>query len=87
MASIDAEIGRPDKILASETTGRFLVTIHASNRDEFERLMGDSYHREIGVVGRDDQINITYDGLNDVSTRLEEMRNANKGGVVHGHAA
>tara|TARA_Y100000310_G_scaffold324835_1_gene387232 strand:- start:7521 stop:10562 length:3042 start_codon:yes stop_codon:yes gene_type:complete len=54
----------PSKLLYSESTGRFVVTIHASQKEKFEEAMGNTYHKEIGTVKNDQDIIITYNGGN-----------------------
>jgi phosphoribosylformylglycinamidine synthase len=77
--SID-KLGRADKILFSETTGRFVVTVPKSKRADFEFAMGD-YAVEVGEVRLDKEVCIRYKGKNVVSTTTDELRECYKGEI------
>lgn len=79
--SIDEGLGRADKILFSETTGRFIVTVDWNCQKEFEKKMRGCYVREIGKMNSNDQINIMYNGRRVVSTFIDVARKANKGEI------
>ena len=68
----------------SETTGRTVVTVHASNKEAFEKKMEDSgvYCKEIGYVKLDDKFEIMYKGEQAVKTDVNELRAQNKGKII-----
>jgi len=74
------KLGRADKILFSETTGRFVVTVPKSKRDCFESAMGD-YAVEVGEVRLDSEVCIRYQEKNVVSTTTDELRESYKGEI------
>ncbi|TKJ17230.1 hypothetical protein CEE44_01710 [Candidatus Woesearchaeota archaeon B3_Woes] len=81
LSSLDEGLGRADKILFSETTGRSVVTIHPTQQAEFEKQMEGNYIRKIGIVGLDNQMNVKYNGKTVFSTTVEVAREANKGEI------
>ncbi|MBW3015306.1 phosphoribosylformylglycinamidine synthase [Candidatus Woesearchaeota archaeon] len=72
----NVEIGfvRLDKVLFSETPGRFLVSIHPSKMKEFEKMMNGTYVEEIGTVRDDERFHITSAGYRLIDTGLEDLR-------------
>ena len=82
--SIDQGLKRADKLLFSETTGRFVVTVHSSQKEKFEAAMKGCYAREIGSVRLDNEICISYQGKNIVSTDVDAVRGKNKGEIRPG---
>lgn len=75
------ELGRADKLLFSETTGRFVVSVHASKKREFESVMKDRYVKEIGWVREDKKFLVSYDGNNVISSDVDVVRKENKGAI------
>ncbi|MBW2966695.1 hypothetical protein KY342_06350 [Candidatus Woesearchaeota archaeon] len=82
LENIDEGLGRADKILFSETTGRFVVSVHPSKKLEFEKAMEGCYMKEVGCVRTDKEVCLRYNGKNIVSTDLEKVREANKGEII-----
>ena len=70
-----------DKLLFSETTGRFIVTIPPTKKEEFLVRMGGQYVKEIGKVRRDDYFCINHNGKNVVLTNVKTVRDKNKGEI------
>ena len=70
-----------DEALFSETTGRFVVTVHPSQREKFEEEMDGVYISELGVVRTDKEVCVRYDDKNVVSTDVDDIREANKGEI------
>ena len=66
------------KILFSETTGRFVVSIHPSKKQEFESLMKSQYIREIGTVRSDNQFNVMDYNEEIIKTNVDMLREVNK---------
>ena len=66
------------KILFSETTGRFVVSIHPSKKQEFESLMKSQYIREIGTVRSDIQFNVMDYNEEIIKTNVDMLREVNK---------
>ena len=58
-----AKISRNDFLLFSESQSRFVVTVAADDRKDFERCLKGNAFAEIGIVEKDPQFRIT--GLND----------------------
>ena len=82
--NIDNELGRADKILFSETTGRFVVTVHKSKAKEFEERMQGHYFRKIGNVRGDSEFNILYKSEQIIGTDIYKIREKNKGDIRPG---
>lgn len=78
--SIDEGLRRADKLLYSETTGRFVVTVHKSKKKEFEEKMHGCYVKEIGSVW-EDEVCVRYKGKNVISTKVDALREKNKGEI------
>lgn len=70
------------KQLFSETTGRFLVTVHHSQQEAFEKAMQGQYVERIGNVRADSQFNISYNGKEIVKTDVNTIRKENKGKIT-----
>jgi len=81
--SIDEGLGA-DRLLFSETTGRFVVTIHSSQREKFEQEMKGCYAKKIGKVRLNNEICIEYQGNNVVNTSVDVVRKTNKGDIRPG---
>ena len=81
IGTIDEEIGLPDVILTSETTGRFVVSVSPNNTESFKKLMGRTYVRKIGNVRNNKSITINYNEKTIVQTNVHELRSYNKGGI------
>ena len=79
--SIDEGLGRADKLLFSETTGRFVVTVHPSKKEEFESKLQGQYIKEIGKVRSDNQFNVMYNGEQTIKTNANTLREKNKGEI------
>ncbi|MCK4436465.1 phosphoribosylformylglycinamidine synthase, partial [bacterium] len=63
LAKVPADnLGRNDKLLFSESQGRFVVTVSAQKKDEFETLMKGNVFAHIGQVTEDGEF--TVRGLN-----------------------
>ncbi len=69
-----------EKLLFSETTGRFIVSVHPSNKKEFESLMSDCYTRAIGHVG-DNHISVLCNNQQIIKTDVNTLRERNKGEI------
>lgn len=80
--SLDERIGRADKILFSETTGRFIVTVPESKREEFESTLQGQYFRAIGEVTQDPQFRVTYHNTPVIETDVCTLREKNKGEII-----
>lgn len=78
---IDDGLGRADKLLFSETTGRFVVTVHPSKQAEFEAKMQGTYVQQIGHVTIPDTFSIAYKDTHAVSTSVAILREKNKGDI------
>lgn|GEM_PF-999795 len=78
---IDEGLGRADKIMFSETTGRLVVSVHPSKKKEFESAMQDVYVKEIGRVREDDEFNVHYNRKQVVETDVSTFREKNKGEI------
>ena len=63
--------------LFSETTGRFIVTVHPSQQRNFEEAMGSCYVKKIGNVVHDDEVIMDYNGERVIHTNLETLRGQN----------
>ena len=59
----DEMLTRDDKILFSESMGRFLVTVSSANKAEFEKLFKNGVFAEIGKV-KEENGNFLINGLN-----------------------
>jgi len=81
IGTIDEEIGRPEVLLTSETTGRFVVSVSPNNTESFKKLMGRTYVRKIGNVRNNKYITINYNERTIVQTDVPELRSYNKGGI------
>jgi len=79
--SIDEKLDRADKILGSETTGRFVVSVNPSKKQKFEEKMNGHYVKEIGTVKSDDKFCINYKGRKVVETSINILREKNKGEI------
>ncbi|MDP2926169.1 MAG: AIR synthase-related protein [Nanoarchaeota archaeon] len=79
--NIDNNLGRADKILFSETTGRFVVSVLQSRTREFEEKMQGIYCRQIGHVSSEHGFNVNYQGREVVRTTVPELRAKNKGEI------
>ena len=82
--TIDDGLGRADKILMSESTGRFIVSVHPAQRAAFEQAMEGQYAREVGRVSADrlfDDFTVKYQGRTVVQTGVPMLRVANKGEI------
>ncbi|MBM3233959.1 hypothetical protein FJZ19_02595 [Candidatus Pacearchaeota archaeon] len=77
--SIDNNLGRADKILFSETTGRFVVSVSRDKQAEFEEYM-KGYATKIGEVG-ESKVCVRYKGKNVVLTQVNDLRESNKGEI------
>ena len=78
---IDDGLGRADKILYSETTGRFVVSVDITRTQEFESMMKGIYVKEIGSVMGNKRISMSY-GLNDIiETDVDTLREKYKGEI------
>ena len=79
--STDAENLDPLKVLTSESTGRFLVTVHRSQQEAFEKAMGNTYHKEIGLVS--DYTNSFIHHKDEVifQANSDELKEARKGKI------
>jgi phosphoribosylformylglycinamidine synthase len=75
---IDEKLYSADKVLFSETTGRFVVSVHPSKRDEFEEIMKGFYAKNIGVVRPDRRFAISYHNDCVVSAEVNELREKNR---------
>ncbi|HLD43389.1 MAG TPA: AIR synthase-related protein [Candidatus Nanoarchaeia archaeon] len=83
LGALDTPLGtRPDTLLFSESTGRFVVSVHPSNRKEFEESMKGAYLRLIGDVRKDKEFKITSYGAGVVATTVDQLREANKGTIT-----
>ena len=51
---------RPDKILYSESAGRFLASVSPKNKEEFERTLKGSVFSKIGRVRRDGRFKVFF---------------------------
>lgn len=79
--SIDDRVQRADKIMGSESAGRFLVTVHPSKKEEFEKEMESTYHQMIGTIRPDKEFRVEYQGETCILTEVDEIRTANKGEI------
>ena len=79
--SIDEGLGRADKLLFSETTGRFIVTVHGSKQKEFEEKMRGHYTKAIGIVNSGKEFSVEYNFNSIVSTNVDILREKNKGEI------
>jgi len=77
----DDGLGKADKLLFSETTGRFIVTVHGSKQKEFEEKMRGHYVKPIGVVRHDKNFSVEYKCNSIVSTDVDILREKNKGEI------
>jgi phosphoribosylformylglycinamidine synthase len=79
--SLDEKLSRSDKILGSESTGRFIVSVHPSKKEIFEEKMKGAYIQNIGIVRSDTVFDITYHGKTIVHSNISLMREKNKGDI------
>lgn len=68
-------------LLYSESTGRFVISVHPANKNHFEEVMKDSYCKEIGVVNGSKEFKITLDNQSIISTSVDQLREYNKGKI------
>lgn len=59
LSRVPRYVERDDKILYSESAGRFVVTVAPENREEFENLMQGGSYRQVGHVTDNDVLSIT----------------------------
>ncbi|MFH1710991.1 MAG: AIR synthase-related protein [Nanoarchaeota archaeon] len=80
---IPTSLGRADKFLFSETTGRFLVSVSPEYSDRFEKMMKDHrrYTERIGSVSNDKSITANYNGKQVIKTDVNTLREKNKGDI------
>lgn len=81
--NIDEDLGRADNIAFSETTGRMLVSVHPSNKDAFENIMGNTYARQIGVVTEEQDVKVLYKRHAVIETDVNTMNFMNQGEIRH----
>ena len=83
LSALDIPPGmRPDTLLFSESTGRFVVTVHPSKQKEFEESMNGVYLKRIGDVRKDKEFKITNYETVVVATTVDQLREANKGTIT-----
>jgi phosphoribosylformylglycinamidine synthase len=80
LAAVPAEPAlRPDRLLFSESAGRFIVTVDPRQRARFEELLAGSIFACIGEVTAAPQIVIDYGGTSSrriLSVSLKELKHA-----------
>ena len=80
LAKVPAEVRRADKILYSESAGRFVVTVLPAKKKRFEQSMAGNICAEVGRVTDGGQLVITgHDGKTLVRKSISELKNAWKG--------
>jgi phosphoribosylformylglycinamidine synthase len=82
--NIDDELERADKLLYSETTGRFVITVHESKAKEFEQRMQGHYFKRIGKVRDDSEFNVLYKSKKIIDTGIYKIKEKNKGKIRPG---
>ncbi|MBU1975740.1 MAG: hypothetical protein KKG59_05030, partial [Nanoarchaeota archaeon] len=83
LTPISNGLERADKILFSQTTGRFLVTVHPENKKYFEKQMEGIYTEQIGVVNETNNVDVTYMGKQTIKTEVDNMKFMNQGEIKH----
>ncbi|HSM75813.1 MAG TPA: AIR synthase-related protein, partial [Desulfobacterales bacterium] len=80
LAAVPAEPAlRPDRLLFSETPGRFIVTVDPRQKDHFEGLLAGCVFARVGEVTAAPQIVIDYGATPSrriLSVPLEEVKHA-----------
>ena len=72
-------IARDDHILFSESQGRFVVTINPLYKRKFERIMGENYFKQIGIIRDDNKFTIKgTEGNNIVDTTIDSLLDSYK---------
>jgi phosphoribosylformylglycinamidine synthase len=72
-------ISRDDHILFSESQGRFIATINPLYKRKFERIMGENYFRQIGIIRDDSRFTIEgSEGGKIVDTTIDNLLDSYK---------
>jgi len=79
--SLDGKLGRAYKIMGSESTGRFVVSVHPSKKQQFEEHMKGCYFRQIGIVRGDKEFNVFYKDKKVIQSNVDVLRQKNKGNI------
>lgn len=59
LRSVPSETDHDDKVLYSESTGRFVVTVHPNYKDEFEEAMSGCVFDQVGTVADGEKLTVT----------------------------
>ncbi|MBI2631448.1 hypothetical protein HYW75_00405 [Candidatus Pacearchaeota archaeon] len=83
---IDVDISRlgefrANAILFSESTGRFIVSVHPSKVNQFKEVMLGTYIEEIGTVREDKKFLIRYKGKTTIDTNVDSLREKIQGEI------
>jgi len=71
------ECSRNDQVLFSESNSRFVITIDAARKQEFEKLLAHCTYAEVGITTEEKQLNITgLSGNTVINAPLEELKTA-----------
>jgi phosphoribosylformylglycinamidine synthase len=81
LSQIDEGLGRADKILFSESTGRFVVSVNPSKREQFEKAMEKVYCQEIGRVYEERDFKAIYESQSVIDSNVDVMRKENMGEI------
>ncbi|MBR9704252.1 hypothetical protein GOV12_02480 [Candidatus Pacearchaeota archaeon] len=86
ISELDEGLERADKILFSETTGRFLLSIRQGLEEKFEGFMRErgEYFGRIGKVNDnydDKEFKINYEGRNVIGSYVGVLKISNRGGI------
>jgi phosphoribosylformylglycinamidine synthase len=68
-----------DKILYSESAGRFVVTVSPENKENFEEIMRDNIFKKIGEVRSDEGFKIVVDGKTIIQENIYKLKEAWQG--------
>ncbi len=72
-----------DELLFSESNGRFVVTVAASDVDAFERCVEGHSHARVGTVTEGARLTLARAGKAVVDVEIEELRASFKEGLAH----
>ena len=79
LSKVPKNVYRNDKILFSESAGRFIVTINPEYQERFEEMLGGHEYGQVGYVTEGDRFVIRGIGGNEVVNRgIGELKAAYK---------
>jgi phosphoribosylformylglycinamidine synthase subunit PurSL len=77
----ESDLGRFEKLLYSESTGRFVVSVPTDKREDFEREFDGIYFERVGMVREEKNLCICYGREDSVRADIRDLKKANQGEI------